>query len=354
MENAASIINFLNYLPMSTWKVSKERIELFPHPNAEKLELGKLGTYQVVVQKGVHSNGNTVVFIPEKSVVPEYIRKEFENYLAGPEKNRVKAVRLRDEYSCGVILPLDFFIDIDISKYDIGEDISMQLGIKKYEPPIPSEMAGEVQAYEAQMVGRHDCEHFGVYMNEFEPGERIVVTEKLHGTQGVFYYDLDTGYRFASSKGLLDRGLQLKESETNVYYRAAKASGLWGIIREAHGSGIVQVFGEVVPVQKGYTYGQSAHTVKLFDVRVDGRSVPYDQINGKLREMWVPVLYDGPLDVQKVRELAQGNETVSGRELHIKEGVVVRPYIDRSAKDSTKLRLKVLNPKYKETGEEFN
>ena len=339
---------------MSTWKVSKERIELFPHPNAEKLELGKLGTYQVVVQKGVHANGNTVVFIPEKSVVPEFIRKEFENYLVGPEKNRVKAVRLREEYSCGVILPLDFFKDIDISNYEIGEDISMQLGIKKYEPPIPTEMAGEVQAFEASLVGKHDCEHFGVYMNEFEPGERIIVTEKLHGTQGVFYYDLNTDQKFASSKGLLDKGLQLKESETNVYYRAAKACGLWDIVKEVYGNAIVQVFGEVIPVQKGYNYGQSAHTMKLFDVRVDGKSIPYDQVNEKFRALWVPVLYDGPLDVAKVRELALGNETVSGRELHIKEGVVVRPYIDRSAKDRAKLRLKVLNPKYKETGEEFN
>jgi len=29
---------------MSNWKVSKQRIALFPHPNAEKLELGKVGT----------------------------------------------------------------------------------------------------------------------------------------------------------------------------------------------------------------------------------------------------------------------------------------------------------------------
>jgi hypothetical protein len=45
---------------------------------------------------------------------------------------------------------------------------------------------------------------------------------------------------------------------------------------------------------------------------------------------------------------------VSGKELHIREGVVLRPYIDRDAKDGTKLRLKIINPAYKETGEEIN
>lgn len=34
---------------MSNWKVSKEKIELFVHPNADALEIGKVGTYQVVV-----------------------------------------------------------------------------------------------------------------------------------------------------------------------------------------------------------------------------------------------------------------------------------------------------------------
>jgi|GEM_PF-6129437 len=49
---------------MSSWKVSKERITLFPHPKAEKLELGKVGAYQVVVQKGLYNDGDEVVFVP--------------------------------------------------------------------------------------------------------------------------------------------------------------------------------------------------------------------------------------------------------------------------------------------------
>ena len=47
---------------MSNWKVSKEKIELFGHQNAETLELGKVGTYQVVVQKGLYKTGDKVIF----------------------------------------------------------------------------------------------------------------------------------------------------------------------------------------------------------------------------------------------------------------------------------------------------
>ena len=47
---------------MSNWKVSKEKIELFVHPDAESIEIGKVGSYQVVVQKGLYNNGDEVIF----------------------------------------------------------------------------------------------------------------------------------------------------------------------------------------------------------------------------------------------------------------------------------------------------
>jgi hypothetical protein len=53
---------------MSNWKISKEKIEVFTHPNAELLVLGKVGSYQVVVQKGLYNDGDEVIFAPEKSV----------------------------------------------------------------------------------------------------------------------------------------------------------------------------------------------------------------------------------------------------------------------------------------------
>jgi hypothetical protein len=57
---------------------------------------------------------------------------------------------------------------------------------------------------------------------------------------------------------------------------------------------------------------------------------------------------------KSIVDLCKGKELVSGKSLHIREGVVLRPYIDRYAKDGTKLRLKIINPAYLETGEEIN
>jgi hypothetical protein len=38
-------------------------------------------------------------------------------------------------------------------------------------------------------------------------------------------------------------------------------------IRKNFNSGVVQIFGEVIPIQSGYDYGQTKPTTRLFDVR---------------------------------------------------------------------------------------
>ena len=362
---------------MSNWKVFKTKIEVFTHPNADALNIGKVGTYQVVVQKGLYQTGDTVIFAPEKALLTGEIKTAFEQYLAGPNNDRVKSIRLRGELSCGIIVPKELVPDFE--SYDFDEDISVQLGITKYEPVIPACLAGKVYAFDMPHVGSHDCEHANVYINELIQGERVVITEKVHGSQFILAHNLEDDNTIVSSKGMLKQGLSLEESDGNTYWIAAKNDDIVGRIKRNFTKGVIQVFGEVIPVQGGYNYGQDKPTSRIFDIRKDGYSIPYDQVPDEFSEIWVPVLFDGDIkldevkvviyedtekDIRKTRtdyllpkeivSLCKGKETVSGREQHIREGFVLRPYYDRSARDSTKLRLKVINPAYKETGEEIN
>ena len=362
---------------MSNWKVSKEKIELFTHPNADALQLGKVGSYQVVVQKGLYQSGDEVIFAPEKSILSGSIKSEFETYLAGPNKDRVKAVRLRGEISSGIIIPKHLVQNFET--FEVGHDVSELLDIEKYEPPIPTQLAGKVKSFDMPFIGTHDCEHANIYVKDLLQGERVVITEKVHGSQFILGHNLETNDTIVSSKGMLKSGLVIEESDENTYWIAAKNDQLVERIRSNYQIGVVQIFGEVIPVQKGYNYGQVKPTVRIFDVRVNGLSIPYDQVPDSFKEIWTPIVYDGTInleekevviyeDVEKgirktkidymlpkqIVDLCKGNELVSGRELHIREGVVIRPYIDRVATDGTKLRLKIINPAYKESGEEIN
>jgi len=362
---------------MSNWKISKEKIEVFTHPNAELLVLGKVGSYQVVVQKGLYNDGDEVIFAPEKSVLTGEIKSEFEKYLAGPDKDRVKAVRLRGEISSGIIIPKELVKNFET--IEVGQDISSELGIHKYEPPIPTQLAGKVKSFSMPFVGSHDCEHVGVYVNDLVDGERVVISEKLHGSQFILAHDIVSNETIVSSKGLLKNGLTIEVSDENTYWIAAKNDELVNKICKNFTDGVVQVFGEVIPVQGGYSYGQTKPTARIFDIRLNGESIPYDMVPEDFKSLWVPIVFDGQLTLDKkevviysdpergihktkndyllpksIVDLCKGNELVSGKEVHIREGVVLRPYVDRNAKDGTKLRLKIINPAYKENGEEIN
>jgi hypothetical protein len=201
----------------------------------------------------------------------------------------------------------------------------------------------------------------------------------VHNSQFILAHEIETEKTIVSSKGMLKSGLSLQEEGTNTYWIAAKNCDVISRIRQSFDSGVVQVFGEVIPVQKGFSYGQSKPVVKLFDVRVNGVSIPYDMVPENLLELWVPIVFDGSLNLiesevviytdpergihktkvnkslpQDVIDMCKDLELVSGQGLHIREGVVLRPYLDRDSTDGTKLRLKIINPSYKESGEEFN
>ena len=346
---------------MATWKISRETIELFPHtdPTVERLELGKLGQYQVVTQKGLYKNGQIVIFVPEKSLLPDSIADvgDTRKYLAGPLKNRVKSIKLRHEISQGMILEdKTEFADIPI-----GEDISEKMGITQYEPPIPVNLAGEVDNmrnfdFEGKTFRHHDVEQFGINRQEFTDGEQVIVCEKCHGSQLILTKTAKNEF-VITSKGLANRDLCLKESDTNLYWQAVKNTGLQEMLTRLYPNDFVQVFAEAVPCQKGFNYGQSKPILFIFRVEVNNKWLNIDDIPEELKKMWVPILYQGPFDLAKILPLREGMESVSGKGKHIKEGVVLSTHPHRMSQFSKQrfpLFVKLLNPSYKESGEEFN
>lgn len=88
--------------------------DVVPHPNADALDLAVIGGYRAVVKKGVFKKGDSVVYIPEDALVPEDILEHIglTGRLAGKQKNRVKAIRLRGELSQGIVVRLKDFADL--------------------------------------------------------------------------------------------------------------------------------------------------------------------------------------------------------------------------------------------------
>ncbi len=344
---------------MAQRMVVKAHAKLFPHKGAERLELCKVGPFQLVVQKGSYAEGDVIIVAPEKSLLPPDLAVRYVNsdtgvsYLHGEEKNRVGVIRLRGEISQGVIIPNTGF-----EALPFDEDISEALGITFYEAPIPLHLAGEVESLSGKTTAlftNHDVEQFGIYQSEFVEGEEVLVTEKIHGSQGVYYRNANLEW-VVTSKGLSQKGLGLRESAGNTYWQAAHNTNLLETINTAFRTGEIQIFAEVLPVQKGFTYGLQKPSLKIFKVIHNGSILEYDALPEWCKSHFVPILYRGAFELEKILPLKEGLEMVSGKGLHIREGVVLIPAKSRLNADGHDLAVKLISEKYakKETGEELS
>lgn len=324
---------------MSTLRVTAEVLTVHPHPNADALELAQVGLYRAVVAKGAYRTGDIALYVPEQAVLPAALIEELglTGRLAGKAKDRVKAVRLRGELSQGIVCRPAALAEADLVRAATdGEDFAERLGITKWAPPIPPTMDGEVEAA-PDLLPWTDIENIQRYPDVFEPGEPVAVTEKLHGTACLVTYAAEDGRVQVSSKGFGAKGLALKEDPRNLYWRAVHGHGVPAVaaaLAERLGARRVGIFGEVYGAGvQDLAYGANARAedslgYAVFDLsaEIDGRVVWLDPAevlqDGELP--LVPRLYSGPYDVAKVLELTSGRETVSGQELHLREGVVIR------------------------------
>ncbi|MEU0674133.1 RNA ligase (ATP) [Streptomyces sp. NPDC006172] len=327
---------------MSTLRVTAEVLTVHEHPNADALELAQVGLYRAVVAKGAYRTGDAALYIPEQAVLPAGLIEELglTGRLAGSKADRVKAVRLRGELSQGIVCRPGALAGVDLERAaEAGTDFAERLGITKWVPPIPPTMNGEVEAA-PELLPWVDIENIQRYPGIFAPGEPVVLTEKLHGSACLMTYVADEERVYVSSKGFGGKSLALKEDPRNLYWRAVRGHGVAEAaarVAERLGARRVGIFGEVYGAGvQDLTYGADGRRESLgyavFDVsaEIEGavRWLDAEEVLGGELPL-VPRLFEGPYDSGRVLEIASGRETVSGRELHLREGVVIRPAVER-------------------------
>lgn len=102
-------------------------VDIRPIENADKIEVAQVLGWNVVVSKAEnHKVGDKVIYVEIDSKLPD--RPEFE--FLRDRKFRVKTIKLRGQYSQGLILPMSLLK----KDYPIGADVTKELGITYYVP----------------------------------------------------------------------------------------------------------------------------------------------------------------------------------------------------------------------------
>jgi len=350
---------------MSTFEVKVYRLKIESHPNAHSLELARIGDYLSVVRKGQYQTGDLAVYIPEQAIVPSAILEEMglAGKLAGSQKDRVKAMKLRGILSQGIIYPN--------KGWALGQDVTAELGITKFEPPVPTALAGDVGSGAPRF--KFDIENIKKFPDIFRPGEIVVMTEKIHGSCLILAHmppnmrkpDMIDGRFVVISKGLAEDGLYFKDNEknqNNSYIKTLRDTEILTrfakyVPDEYHEP--VYMVGELIGVQD-MKYGVAGGRLqfRMFGVKVGDTWTSWEQLESMARLFLiplVPVLYRGPFSKEALEKHTNGKEQVTGREQHIREGVVVYPIIERYHPDIGRVFLKSVSEAYhlRKEGTEF-
>jgi len=164
-----------------------------PIPEADSIEtVGILG-WEVVSKKGEFQPGDVCLFFEIDSLLPElpefeFLRKSCWN--DSLKKYRLKTVKLRKQLSQGLALPTTVFPIL--AGLTAGADVTDILGVEKYEPPIPAQIAGDARSFSWPISKTDEIrvqldDEYGFI--ERLTGEPYYISLKLDGTSSTFLID---------------------------------------------------------------------------------------------------------------------------------------------------------------------
>lgn len=325
----------------STHKVEVIRLgPLEKHPNADKLEIAKIFGYTVCTGIGNFKEGDLAAYIPPDSVVPNTPEFAFLN-----GHNRIKVKKLRGIVSQGFLIPAP-------EGAKEGDNVAEIVGVTHYDPPEPASTGGDAEKAPPGYRPSYDVDSFFRYSHLFKPGETVVVTEKIHGASA--RYGWHDGRLYCGS-----RTEWKKEDPNNLWWKAAKNTPHLAEFCEANPDLTVygEVFGQVQDLKYGAKPGQVffrafdlmrgnqwvpwAEAIQLAGYNSDGSFTNFPKLD------WVPIIYIGEYDESYIRALADGKSLIPGAN-NIREGVVVKPVIERTDPEIGRVQLKIVSDAYLE------
>ncbi len=327
--------------------------KVYPHPNADALELAQIKGWQCVIPLGKYRAGDLVTYIPIDSMIPlthsdrwgvtKYLSvKSASHDMEMPvAAGRVRCARLRGEPSFGVL------VDREDPAWQEGQDVRAHYGIFKYIPPLKP-TAGDAEAGHPLFVEYTEVENLRNFPGVLEEGEAVVVTEKLHGTN--CRVGQIEGEWMAGSMSLRRKRPADAAMAGSTYWFPFTLPAVRELV-ETEGAKHRQfiLFGEVYGSKiQDLHYGCKGRLgFRAFDILADGKYLDADAFLSLCAQFGVeavPVLYRGAYSLATIRAHSEGATTLG--DAHIREGVVVKPVSERVNPKVGRVALKYIGDPY--------
>ncbi|MDO8610711.1 MAG: RNA ligase family protein, partial [bacterium] len=310
--------------------------------------------YWCVVKRTDYKVGDKICFIFPDSLVPRRVWSAFlfpkdDQSFDGPPI-RIICRKFKKQISMGLVLPLDILVGLSTENLRVGCSVDSMLEIKKFEKEIPAQLMGTVKGNFPSFLKKTDeinIKSVPDVINEFKKFP-VFATIKRDGASFSAYYK-DGVF------GVCSRNLELKDTENNAYWKAARQLDLENVLKLFGFNVCLQAELEGVGIN-GNKMGRKDVGLKVFDIfDIDNHKyldyVKFIEFTNKFNFPSVEVvLYGACPDLDYLIEFANKQKYENGSEA---EGIVLRSTTEQYSEVlDGRLSCKIINEnfalKYKE------
>ena len=322
--------------------------EIRPIPDADNIEVAVIDNWSCVTQKNEVKIGEDVVYFEIDSFLPvhpafEFLRKNCYRKMDDSEGFRLKTIKLRKQLSQGLVLSVSYLREQGLLKKDsyvIGDDVSEEINVIKYEPPTSFTLSGNIKGVFRSVVPKTDEERVQNLNYSSLLNKSYYSTEKLEGTS-ITIYLIDNEF------GVCSRNYDLYETEDNLYWKVVRQMDLERKIRDKINFNVAfqgELIGEGV---QGNIYKLKGNTIKFFNIFdiTNGYYLPYEVLQNYSRYLEIDLVpevnyyYYLPENFEELLDYAKGKSLLNP--ITEREGVVIR---ERSGEN--RISFKVINNDY--------
>lgn len=232
--------------------------------DASNIEVASIEGWKVVVKRDQFKVGDKVIYVEIDSWVPTSVApfltkpNQLPKEYQGIKDEKLRTIKLRVQVSQVLILP----IPESLEGRKEGDDVSEELGIIKWEPPVDVSLAGQVKGNFPSFLRKPEqerCQNLKLDIASYSASSELFeITEKLDGSSSTFFIR-------DGEFGVCSRNLELKEDESNTFWKVAREFELEEKLKATNLNIAIQA--ELVgPKIQGNPYKLSKHLIFVFDV----------------------------------------------------------------------------------------